>query len=253
MAKGDDSRVRNRIDQQGGLAQNHLDNLRNDMIIPQAQSMWNNYQNAADLGFKDYGNLMSGYENFQKTGGYSPQDIGMIRQRMTSPIRSIYANANREVDRGKALSGYSPNFNATKAKMAREASYAMGDATNNAEASIAQLVNQGKQFGLQGGTGLYGQAPGMASTFGNQALGATRNWLDTQQLQQNLGLGLINAQQQSAQLPGKWDYTMGRIGQIGNIVGGIAGIPYGNISNIFGNGGLKAPANPIGPMGEGQY
>src|SRR5215471_5118170 len=127
MAKHDDARARGRIDQQYGLAQNNLDNLRNDMVIPQAQQMWNNYSNAAANAFHDYGDLMGGYKNFAATGGYSPSDLSAIRARSVSPIRAIYANANREVDRGKSLSGYSPNFNASKAKMAREQSYALSD------------------------------------------------------------------------------------------------------------------------------
>ncbi len=236
MAKNDDKRARGRIDQQYGLAQNHLDNLRNDQVVPQAQEMWNNYKTATDLGFKDYGNLMGGFENFQKTGGYSPQDVGMIRQRMTSPIRSIYANANREVDRGKTLSGYSPNYNASKAKMARESSYAIGDANNNAEASIAQLVNQGKQFGMSGGAQLYGQAPGMATAFGNQALGATKNWLDTQQLQNQLGLGTMNAQTEAGKLQGKWQQLYGNIlNGISTVSGAMKPINFGGGAGDGGN------------------
>ena len=221
MAKGDDKRARQRIDQQQQVAQKSLDLTRNEQVVPQAQEMWNNYKTATDLGFKDYGHLMGGFENFQKTGGYSPQDISSIRARSVSPIRSIYANANREVDRGKALSGYSPNYNASKAKMAREQSYALSDAQTGVESNLAQMINQGKQFGLQGGVGLYGQAPGMASTFGNQALGATRNWLDAQQLQNQLSLGVMGAQTDAAKLQGKWQQGFDNVIKGGQTIAGM--------------------------------
>jgi len=222
MAKGDDSRARNRIDQQGGLAQNHLDNLRNDMIIPQAQTAQNNFTMASQRGFQDYDKLMSGYDDWSKTGGYSPDDIANIRSRAVSPIRAAYANANRDVDRQLALQGgYSPGFGTLKARLARESSSGMSDAATNANAEIAQMVNSGKRFGMQGMSQTYGQTPGNAALYGGLQNQAMNNWLQAQGLQQNLGLGLINAQIGAAGIKGPWqqgfENTLGGIKTIGGL------------------------------------
>lgn len=228
MAKGDDSRARNRIEQQGGLAQNHLDNLRNDMIVPQAQAAQNNYTNAAQRGFEDYGNLMSGFQEFQRTGGYSPLDIQNIRSRATAPIRGVYAGANREVDRQRALQGgYSPNYTAAKTRMAREQSMGLADATTNVEGMLAQMQNEGRRFGLSGGSGLYGTSPGLAGHFGNMQNQTMNNWLQAQGLQNQLGLGMMQNQIAAAGIQGPWQQGFNNAGQwidrAGRFVGGFGG------------------------------
>jgi hypothetical protein len=238
MAKGDDSRARNQIDQQGGLAQNHLDNLRNDMIVPQAQQAWNDYANARDRSNADYGNIMGQYQGFAKDGGFSPMDLANIRARAVAPIRGVYAGANREVDRQRALQGgYSPGYGVLKSRMARDMSSGLSDATTNAEGMIAEMINSGKRFGVQGQQSLFGTTPGQASFYGGMHNQAMNNWLQTQGLQNQLGLGMMNAQINASQIPGKWEHTMGRIGQVGNMVGNIAGIPWGG----SGMQGIMAP------------
>jgi len=39
------------------------------------------------------------------------------------------------------------------------------------------------------------------------------------------GLGMIGAQQQASQLPGAWETTVGRVGQIGGALTGLRGLP----------------------------
>lgn len=86
---------------------------------------------------------MSNLSSLSASGGYSPENIANIRARGVSPIRSIYANAQRNLDRNKALSGgYSPNYAAASGKMAREMSEQIGGANTNIEAGIAE--NQAK-------------------------------------------------------------------------------------------------------------
>lgn len=93
----------------------------------------------------EYTSALSNLTNLSQTGGYSPEDIANIRARAISPIRSVYANANRNLSRQRALGGgYSPNFAAATAKMAREVGGQLSDATTNAEAGIAQNVAQNK-------------------------------------------------------------------------------------------------------------
>ncbi len=152
------------------------------------------YDTAVKQQSGDYGNIMKAYQDYQsgpamtnlvnlsQTGGYSPEDISSIRERGISPIRSVYASANRDVDRTKALQGgYSPNYNAVKAKMAREMSDTISNQTNNVNAGIAQNVAQNKlsiapNFAsaafrpIEGMQSLYGTTPAMSALFGNQAL-----------------------------------------------------------------------------------
>lgn len=230
MAKGDDRRVRNTIARENLTASKDLDDLRSQMIVPTTQNMFNNYSRSSDQAFSDYGNIMGEYDNFSKTGGYSPLDISNIRSRALSPIRSLYSSANRDVDRQRTLQGgYSPGFGTLKARMAREMNQGMSDAAGDAEAQIAQMINSGKRFGTQGKQSLFGTSPGMASTFGNQLLSSTGNWLQAQGLRNQLSLGTMGAQNQSAQIPGNWENTMGRIGQIANIGGQLMSIPWGGM------------------------
>lgn len=76
-----------------------------------------------------------------ETGGYSGSDIADIRERGISPIRSIYANANRDIDRQRASQGgYSPNYGALKAKMAREMSNQLSERVSGVNADLAERV-----------------------------------------------------------------------------------------------------------------
>lgn len=103
------------------------------------------YQRSGELN-----TALTGLEDYSRTGGYSDTDIGNIRERSISPIRSIYDSARRGVDRQKVLSGgYSPNHGALTAKMARESSSRIGDITTKVNADIAQMIASGKLSGLQ--------------------------------------------------------------------------------------------------------
>lgn len=154
------------------------------------------YNTAVNQQAGDYSNIMQGYKdlasspayqntaNLAATGGYSDADQANIRERGISPIRSIYASAQQNVDRNKALQGgYSPNYNAVQAKMAREQSGAISDATTNVNAQLAQNIAQNKmqmapQFAaqaskpLEGQQSIYGTTPALSNLFGNQALQA---------------------------------------------------------------------------------
>lgn len=95
-----------------------------------------------------------GFQDFAKTGGFSAADLANIRARAVSPVRAIYANAQQNVNRQRALQGgYSPGFGVLQARMARQQGQGISDAATNAEASIAEMVQQGKLAGLQGMAG----------------------------------------------------------------------------------------------------
>ncbi len=75
------------------------------------------------------------------TGGYTAQGQQDIRERGISPIRSVYANAQRGLERSKALGGgYSPNNAAVTAKMAREQSGLVSGAVTDINAGLAQNI-----------------------------------------------------------------------------------------------------------------
>lgn len=99
-----------------------------------------NYEQSGDVT-----SSLADLSNLVNTGGYSDADIANIRARDISPIRSIYANAQQNVERQKALSGgYSPNFNAVQSKLARDEANQVGDVNTAANAGIAQNVASNK-------------------------------------------------------------------------------------------------------------
>lgn len=114
--------------------------------------VFNQYTQGPD--YKRSGDLntaITGLSDYSKTGGYSDADIGNIRERSISPIRSIYSSAQEGLKRQKALQGgYSPNYGAVSAKMARDASSRIGDVTTKVNADIAQMIASGKLAGLSG-------------------------------------------------------------------------------------------------------
>lgn len=84
-------------------------------------------------------------KELSETGGYSGSDIANLRERGISPIRSIYAGAQRDMDRRRSLQGgYSPSYNASKLKGAREMSDLIAGQMTNVNAGIAQNVAQNK-------------------------------------------------------------------------------------------------------------
>lgn len=93
----------------------------------------------------DYKSSFVNLQGLSKSGGYTPEELAALRERGISPIRSIYAGAMRDVDRQRALQGgYSPNYNAVRAKMARELSDRISSGMNDVNAGIAERVAQNR-------------------------------------------------------------------------------------------------------------
>jgi len=116
--------------QPSSLSQNYENILNQDPLVSEDQ----NYERGPEQGAA-FGNL----SELAKTGGYSDANIADLRARGTSPIRSVYANAMRELERNKALQGgYSPGAGAASAKMAREQAGLLSGATTNINAGIAE-------------------------------------------------------------------------------------------------------------------
>jgi hypothetical protein len=101
-------------------------------MVPQTS----NYQQSADVT-----GSLANLSDLATTGGYSAQGIEDIRARDIAPTRGIYAQAQQEAERAKALGGgYSPNFNAAQAQMARDESNQISNIDTAANAGIAQNV-----------------------------------------------------------------------------------------------------------------
>ncbi len=252
-----------------------------------------------------FGQAISGYGDFANTGGFSDQGISDIRARAVAPMRSMYGQAQNDIDRNRSLSGGSANYNASKAKMSRELGYGLADASTNAEAQIAQMIQQGRLAGLSGlsstgaaGQGLstdidslnaqmklaglsgmdsidarnaaagasagarsdanaqdlfkarmgilggvqdmYGTNPGLLNTTGNQLLQADQNLLSGQQLQNQIGMGLIDGTQGLQNIPGNFQQGLNNVGGVINLAGQVAAPFMGGFGGI--TGGQQAPA-----------
>src|SRR5438093_3530252 len=218
MSKGDASRAQNAINYRGDMAQNYLGNVRGN-LLPQNQTLQNRFNTSADQSTQDYGKLMSDYNQFAQTGGFSPQAIQDIRARAIAPTRAVYANAQSNIDRQRALQGYSPNYTAATAHLTRGLSDAISDANVNANASIAQLIQQGKLAGLGGMRDVYGTTPGATSMYGQQLGQSNQQQLALQELQNQLGLGLIGSQIAKSQIPGNFQQALGNIGGTLGVIG----------------------------------
>ena len=265
---------RGRSQNQGAYQQNRFENQQG----PTADYMGENYGRATELGFKDYGDIMGqyrnmmsgggsnvnfkpigytdpfksygGYEDFSKTGGYTPQDVSAMRARGVAPIRAAYENAGREVGRQRSLQGgYSPNAIGAQVKMAREQGQAGADAATNVEAQLGEMRNQGKRFGLTGMTGVEGQRlnadldvgrfnstgdmqaqmanrsnqlgalQGMASLYGTAPGMASQfgnQLLNSIGQGASAGQGFMGNEVSAGNLPGAWDQTTGRINDVAN-------------------------------------
>lgn len=208
-------------------------------IAPQNDLM-SVYGKALDTNMDDYNNIMGGLKSqygqaknlsgytpsadvtssvqnlgeLSRTGGYDAQAIADLRARGISPIRAIYANANRDINRKASLAGSSAaNLGALKARMAREQSAGISDQVSNINAQIAQNVAQNRlqaspayasaagavddrsidwdkfRYSLPNDilsrmTSLYGTTPGLSNMLGDQAyrFKALGNDQETQQL-----------------------------------------------------------------------
>ena len=114
----------------------------------------------------------SGFQDFAKTGGFSAADLANIRARAVSPVRAAYQNAQQQVNRQRSLQGgYSPGFGVLQSRMQRTQGQGVSDAATNAEASIAEMVQQGKLSGLQGMAGTEARTSGSDTSGGSSGGG----------------------------------------------------------------------------------
>jgi hypothetical protein len=245
MAKGDKAKVQNSIDSQYGRAQNELENYRQNELL-QNQADQNRYSRVADWTERQLPEQMGQWQNFATTGGFSPEDIANIRARSVSPIRAMYSNALANLTRQKALTGgYSPNAPAAYAQMMRQQSANAADASTNAEAMIAELLQRGKLSGLQGMNQLYGETPGAMATAGNIRNVTNQQLLGYQGLQNDIAKNRVGAQLGASQVPGNFQQALGNIGGTMKLIGAGAGM----LSGIPGAGAIAPSGGSMPSMG----
>lgn len=101
--------------------------------------------------------IRSGYTDLSTTGGFSPTDKTNFLRKAISPVTALYSRAKDELIRRKAIQGgYSPGFDASTARVTRQAANAGADASLNANVDLAGQVRTGKVTGLQGQANLAG-------------------------------------------------------------------------------------------------
>lgn len=129
---------------------------------------------------KEWGDSYNLLKGLAETGGLSEADQGNLRARGISPIRSVYANMQRNMDRRAAIGGgRSANYNAASAKMARESSEQIANQVTNVNAEIAKMVQEGK---LKAAPELGRMASGeneFANSFKIQNENQKNNWFGT--------------------------------------------------------------------------
>lgn len=277
MAKGDAADSRSQIQASRNYYTPQIQQYTNS-LYPQQQQNWQNFNAAGAQNVGDYLSMMGayqnfannpginynrsaemqsalgGFQNFANTGGFSPQDLQDIRARAVSPIRAEYQNAMNQLSRNRNLSGgYSPNYNAALAKMTREQSYNTSDAMTNANAAIAQMVQQGKLSGLQGLGGLstqdaqlalqaltsnaaarnaamsgmsnlYGTTPGLSSLYLRALQGSNSDIANALGLGTGYDVNLLRTQAGLADAPGDFDIGLGRVTNTAKTAGGVIGM-----------------------------
>jgi hypothetical protein len=144
-----------------GLYNESADNYRNFLIGPSKDytGAYGGLMGAAgaagNISAEDQARMRGngGYEEFAKTGGFSPTDMQSFRARALAPVSSAYSAARDSIAQGQGLQGgYSPNSAAAALKLARSGSQDASAASINAEATLADQIRSGREYGISGMT-----------------------------------------------------------------------------------------------------
>lgn len=134
------------IYENGGLDEGDVSHVRS--IADEARNWARNPISAADKNklFAD-----GTYDEFNKTGGWSPEAAMDFRARSNSAIPSFYAGLKEELDtKNRASGGWNPGYTSGVSKMAREGARAARDAATDTEMQLGNSVREGRRWGAQG-------------------------------------------------------------------------------------------------------
>lgn len=116
----------------------------NQGLIGQYQKLANDKYSPERVSYNRTDELNTAFGNMRElseTGGYSAQGIADLRARGVSPLRSMYGQAQNEMNRNKSIQGgYSPSFNAASSKNTRDMADSIAGQISNVNAGIAQNV-----------------------------------------------------------------------------------------------------------------
>jgi len=91
------------------------------------------------------------YEDFARTGGYSPAQETAFMRSATAPSQAIYARTKDEMGRRMALQGgYAPGFDESSAKLTRQAGQQASELGASARSAMDERVMAGRRFGVEG-------------------------------------------------------------------------------------------------------
>lgn len=234
MAMYDDKRTRNLLDYNQKRGEN-LYNNASQFVGAQGQQFQNDYGQARQSDEAMRNAAFGGYQDFAKTGGFTPGGIAAMRSRAMSPVRAAYSNAQRNLGR---MGGNMPGRATMIGRMAREQGQAASDAATNTEAGLASLVQQGRLQGLGGMTNLYGTTPGASALFSRNVLENTNQGINLLQGENQRMQGLLGTQLGLTQAPGNMDKAMQWGGQVSDMVHNAMN-PFDPTKTI---GGVKKPA-----------
>ena len=103
---------------------------------------------------KSMGDLDTGigsYKNFIDTGGFSPEDIAVMRAQAVNPTRQLYQNIQDEMTTAQNRAGLNTSGgNVAALRAASDAADKIGNINTTTEANLAQMKQQGKEFGTTG-------------------------------------------------------------------------------------------------------
>lgn len=194
-----------------------------------AQGLGPDFWNKVNPYFTNLNDAISHYQNFANTGGFSDADKQNMIAAAIAPTRQTYSNLTDELSRQANLAGGNlGNIGVATSNLGTQAASQIGAQNVNAQSALAQLVQQGKEYGTTG--------EAQASLAGAQAQTAIQQ-LDAQMREAGLG-GLsaddqmaLMAQIQSAQLS-----NTDRLAQLASL-GGLA--QMGN-ADVMGQQGMLA-------------
>ncbi len=200
----------------GGFSGEDKTNLRSRALSP-VQSVYNNMKNE-----------MERQKNIQ--GGYSPNfNAASARmrsgtsQQMSDILQQVNAQIAEMTQQGRLAGlGGLGQLSAADTEFGQQAQY-----HNQASALEAARANQiygqydPRLQALQGMSSLFSATPGMSKLFGDEMLAGNQQLLEGNQQQQNIGNFAMNGRQIVNQTPSNFETGLGRVGQIGGMIGSI--------------------------------
>lgn len=172
------------------------------------------------------------FEEFQETGGYTPEQIADLRTRSNSTLPAFYDTVRQGQNRMNSIQGGNPAASgAMSARLARDQAKGMREQTLDTELGLGDRVREGRQWGAEGGAQAEGALQGLRT---NNQLAGLRGASDVESNMVNSIAG--------NRLRGSENWTQGELG-LGNMIQ--QGRMFGT-SGLERNAGARASASQAG-------